>query len=188
MTKNTKKSRSWAKPLIIGAVAFSTLAGASLTTAQARGWGDGDRHGGYSQMHKDGQRGDGPMRFSKDRLDRFFTMIDATDEQKEKLTAIFDKAQDDMKALRDTRDDNRKAMRDQITELLKAPEFDRQAAKDLIDSRDEMRGGGKDIVETALLDAVEVLTPDQRSKVADFVGDRGGFLFGGFGHGRGPRN
>ncbi len=187
----------WKKTLIVSTVALSVLAGAGFSAVQAHSWGDGNRNGEYSRMHdgdrdggrRGGMRGQGMEQgFSKERLDRFFTMIDATPEQKDKITAIFDKVRDDMKAVRDNRDDNRKEMRDQITELLKAPEFDREAAKNLLEGRDAMRTGNREIMQTALLDAVEVLTPEQRAKVADFAAERGGFFLGGKGHGRGHGN
>lgn len=192
------KTRSWKKILVVGTVALSTLAGAGLTVAQAHGWNDGDRNGGYHQQMRKGERGDkrghGPQQgFSKERLDRFFSMIEATPEQKEKITAIFDKVQDDLKAKRDNRDENRKEMRDEITKLLKAPEFDRSAAENLLEGRDSMREDSMKMIQTAMLDAVEVLTPDQRAKVADFAAERGGFFFDGpgghdRGHGHGPRD
>ncbi|MCO6186128.1 Spy/CpxP family protein refolding chaperone [Rhizobium sp. L1K21] len=184
---NSQKTSTWKKTLIVGVVTLSTLAGTGFTAARAGGWKDGGRNGEYGQQM--GRGGHGPMgggfdrAFSGERLDRFLSMIDATPEQKEKITAIFTKVRDDMEAKRDARTDNRKDMQAEVTKLLKAPEFDRAAAENLLEGRDAMRDDSRQLIQTALLDAVEVLTPEQRTKVADFASERGGMFFGDRGHG-----
>ncbi len=196
---NTNSTRSWKKSLIIGAVALSTIAGAGFTAAQARGWGEGRGNGDCSQMQDGGKQGQmrkghgkfgqmqkgGQQGFSEQRLESFLTMIEATPEQKEKITEIFKTARETMQTRRDNRSENQAEMRKQVTELLKAPEFDREAAANLMEGRDSMREDGRATMQTAMLDAVEVLTPEQRTKIADFIAKRGGMFFG---QGHGPRN
>lgn len=116
-------------------------------------------------------------KFMEHRLNRLLDSVDATAEQKQKITDIFKKARESAQA--DRREPGQ--MREQMIMLLKEPTIDRNAVEALATSRAERMQEVSKIMSNALVDAAEVLTPDQRVKLADKVKDFGP----GFGHGQG---
>jgi periplasmic protein CpxP/Spy len=95
-------------------------------------------------------------------VDRFARRIDATAEQKQKLTVIATSLATDIQPLHQKMHDARK----RGIELLRQPAVDRTAVEafraEQIAAADE---ASKRLVQ-ALTDAAEVLTPEQRAKVA----------------------
>ena len=101
--------------------------------------------------------------------ERMLEEIDATPEQEEKLEAIMDKLHDDvrpiMRGFRDTRDD--------VAKLLGAATIDREAAEKLRAERIAAADEASRKLTTALLDAAEVLTAEQRAELLEHFEDRG---------------
>lgn len=116
--------------------------------------GMGGHHGGMMQKVKGG--------FMEHRMIKALDSVDATDEQKQKIKAIFDKAREDVKATRGEPGQ----MRDQMKALFEKPTIDRDAVEAMRKARVQKMDDASKIMTTAMVDAAEVLTPDQRAKLA----------------------
>lgn len=124
--------------------------------------GMGGHHGGMMQKVKGG--------FMEHRMDRALDSVDATDEQKQKIKAIFEKARESASALRGERGQ----MRDQVKALLEKPAIDRDAVEAMRKARIQKMDDASKIMTTAMVDAAEVLTPEQRAKLAKELGEMSG--------------
>ena len=116
--------------------------------------GMGGHHGGMMQKVKGG--------FMEHRMGKMLDSVDATDEQKQKIKAIFDKAREDVKATRGEPGQ----MREQMKALFEKPTIDRDAVEAMRKARVQKMDDASKIMTTAMVDAAEVLTPDQRAKLA----------------------
>jgi Spy/CpxP family protein refolding chaperone len=111
---------------------------------------------------------------------RAASRIDATPEQQQKLTAIVKGAANDILPMRDKL---RTAGR-QAVALTAAPTVDRDGIERLRAEQVALADAVTKRVTQALADAAEVLTPEQRKKVAERIGsrmdrrERGGFFQG----------
>jgi periplasmic protein CpxP/Spy len=145
-------------------ITLATLAGGA---AAALSWG-AFAHGGR------GGRGGfgGPM--SEERIEKmvkhFGVEVNATPEQQEKLTAIAKQAAKDLEPLRGQAMETRK----QAMELLSQPSVDRAALEKLRVSKLQHADAMSRRVTQALGDAAEVLTPEQRKKLAEHIESRRG--------------
>lgn len=122
--------------------------------------GQGGRHG-FMQKAKGG--------FMEYRMDRALNAVDATDEQKQKIKAIFEKARENMQAMRGEPG----GMRDEIKAVLEKPVIDRDAVEAMRKTRVQKMDDASKIMTTAMIDAAEVLTPDQRAKLAKEIDGHG---------------
>lgn len=129
---------------------------ASLLIA-ATSYAQADHHRPQSRM----ERGD-PEQMMQRHIDHMAKAADATPDQKAKLTAIAKAAQADIKPLRD----QLKANRERGAALYTAPTIDRAAMEQhraeqfkIMDQISQRRS-------KARLDSAEVLSPEQRSKLA----------------------
>jgi periplasmic protein CpxP/Spy len=95
--------------------------------------------------------------------------IDATPEQQQKLTAIAKGAARDLAPMRNQATDLRK----QATELLSAPSVDRNALERLRASKLQHADAASRRITQALGDAAEVLTQEQRKKLAEHAARMG---------------
>ena len=129
--------------------------------------GMGGHHGGMMERVKGG--------FMEHRMTKALDSVDATDEQKQKIKAIFEKAREDMKANRGEPGQ----MRDQMKALLEKPTIDRDAVEAMRKARVQKMDDASKIMTTAMLDAAEVLTPEQRAKLATEMDEKS--------HGHRPR-
>lgn len=104
------------------------------------------------------------------RIDGALEAVDATAEQEKKIWAIVDATRADVRpSFREFRD-----ARGQIVDALTAATVDRAAVEKLRAERvAAVEATSKKIAEAAL-QAAEVLTPEQRAKLADRFKDRGG--------------
>jgi periplasmic protein CpxP/Spy len=116
-------------------------------------------------------RGDhgNPQAMAERRIDGLIKMINGTPEQKTKLLALAQTAMTDMKPLRE----QLRATRKRGMELLTAASIDRSAI-------DKLRGDSVQLMDCIsrrisahMMDAAEVLTPAQRTQVAEKMKSRG---------------
>jgi Spy/CpxP family protein refolding chaperone len=119
-----------------------------------RGWRDDGPHG----MHRGGFM---PGRIERV-VDRALWSVDATREQRDKVTAIFDRAVDDVFALREKHLEGRRQIRD----ALAAPTIDRDRIEALRTEQMTLAETASKRITGAFADAAEVLSPDQRSQLS----------------------
>ena len=144
----------------------ATVAGAFAFTglSQAHGeadYGPGMGHHGMRGMH-DKMDPDSMAKFIDWRVSAMLSKVDATPEQKTKVADIVKTAAKELAPLRD----QHHAARDKVTELLTAPKIDRAALEKLRADELQLAETLSRRATTALADAADVLTPEQRSKLA----------------------
>lgn len=128
------------------------------------------QHGGYGEGPMNANFG-GPRHggFGPGGLDRILEEIDATSEQEKKLWDIADSVRDEVRpVMREMRD-----TREKLTELLSAPTVDTAAIETLRAERLAKLDEVSKKISTALVEAANVLTPEQRTKLAAEMKDRG---------------
>jgi len=96
-------------------------------------------------------------------INRFASKVDASAEQKEKLSAIAKSAVKDLAPLRD----KARTARKQAIEILAGASVDRPAIERLRAEQIQLADAGSKRLTQAFADAAEVLTPDQRKKLAE---------------------
>jgi len=160
VTEAPKKGRSLTFIVGVGIAAVIAI-GTGAAVAQGGGWGMGGHGGG---MHGMG------MRFAEHRFEKVMDEIDATDDQQDKIWAIVDKTRADLRPMgREFR-----GMREEVATLLSAPTIDKAAVEALRVKRlAEVDAASKQAV-AALVEAAEVLTPEQRAKLVEEMKDHKG--------------
>jgi len=103
------------------------------------------------------------------RISRMVTQVGGTAEQRDRIVAIMKAAMADQAKLRE----QGRALRGQGIELLKAPSIDRAALEKHRADRLALFDAMSRRMTTALADAAEVLTPEQRVKFAELSERRG---------------
>lgn len=147
-------SRRWRVAGLAAAVAGALALGA-CSHGPHRGWGDGAMSG---QM--DPERA---ARFTEKMADRIVSAVDGTPEQKQRIATIAQAATTDLMPMREKlRDGRRRSM-----ELLRAPTIDRGAIETLRVEQIALADGASKRLAQAMADTAEVLTPEQRVKLAD---------------------
>jgi Spy/CpxP family protein refolding chaperone len=131
-------------------------------------------HGGHRGWH------DGPMsgqmdperaaRFAERMADRVVSAVDGTPEQKQRIQGIAQAAITDLAPLREQAG---AARRDAIA-LLAAPAIDRGAIEALRARQMGLADGASKRIAQAMADTAEVLTPEQRTKLAERMQRRAG--------------
>jgi periplasmic protein CpxP/Spy len=153
--------------LAIALIAVALVAGVTgslLSTAFGQGFGW--RGGGWH---------DGPFTAAQidDRIDRMTKHmaieLDATADQQARIAAIAKAAVGDLRPLRE----RAQAARAQGLALLTAPTIDRSAIERLRSEQIGLAETASKRIAQALADAADVLNPEQRKKVADWVASRG---------------
>jgi protein CpxP len=160
-TRRGLPSRRWKLAGIAVAVA-GVLALGACSHGPGRGWDD--RHAA-GQM--DPERA---ARFTEKMADRVVSAVDGTPEQRQKIAAI---ARDAMKDLVPMRERVRAARRQSI-ELLGAATIDRPAIERLRAEQVGLADTASKRLAQALADTAEVLTPEQRVKLAERMSKRMG--------------
>ncbi len=115
-----------------------------------------------------GERGDATDMIER-RIDHMIQAINGTPEQKAKLTAIAQAAMADMKPLRE----QHIAARKKGMELLAAPTIDRGALEQLRAQQIQLADSMSRRMLAQMSDAAEVLTPGQRTQLAEKMKSRG---------------
>ncbi|MGE0803742.1 MAG: Spy/CpxP family protein refolding chaperone [Lautropia sp.] len=95
--------------------------------------------------------------------ERLVKSIDGTPEQRDRISGIAKQAATDLQALRKQSGD----LRRQGLDLLKAPSIDRAAIEALRSQQMAVADAMSKRAATAFADTAEVLTPDQRAKLAE---------------------
>ena len=161
------RSSGIARWVVIGALGLAAIGGIGVVSAVSQdmgprfhqaawgGWGGGGMHGRHG-----GPGFGGPA--------RIFSELDLTDEQEDRIFAIMDglrsQARPLMREFRGTRED--------LAALLAAPTIDRAAVEALRADRMAKADEASRKLATALTEAAEVLTPEQRAKAAKMLEDR----------------
>ncbi|MDX2055706.1 MAG: Spy/CpxP family protein refolding chaperone [Polyangiaceae bacterium] len=161
-TKNPRRRRGL-KWLLIGApaIAFAGMFFAKHRTAWAEDGGCRG-HFGMSEEKMDA--------FFEHRLEFVFHAIDATPEQQEKIRAIVDSAKPEVKRLRE----ERRALKAKIKTALTAPTVKADELELLRQEALGMAGNGSELLTQNLVKISQVLTLEQRKKIADFMARRFG--------------
>jgi len=143
--------------LVAGAIA---VAGVGMYRQHAMGFGHGWR--GHDWM-QEGPRGE---QFALQRVERMIGFatrrLDATEDQKKRLTDIATAAARDLLPMRARMREARREAR----QLLAAPTVDRDALEALRASQMANADAASRRLAQAIADAAEVLTPEQRAKLA----------------------
>lgn len=134
---------------------FFKLAGAAALLAGATG---------TAYAHRRGRSAGGPLEpeHMERMLKHLYAEIDATEEQKQKLTPIVQDAARDLAPLREKAQQARR----RGLELLSAPSVDRGALEALRAEQIQSADAASRRLTKALADVAEVLTPEQRKTVA----------------------
>lgn len=168
MTDETKPTRrGFGYIALIGAAIVGLVGGGLATSAMGHGgfgprhWGGGPGGWGHHRMHGE-MTPDRAKEHVARIIDRFGRHIDATDEQKQKLTAIGTALATDMLPLHQKMHETRK----RGIELLRQPTVDRAAVEAFRAEQIAAADTASKRLTQALTDAAEVLTPEQRAKIA----------------------
>jgi len=160
--RSTTSATSYRRWTLAG-IAAATVAvlGAGLSWhghAHAHGFGFGGRHGGWEQMDPDAM--------SK-RIEAMVAYrladVDATPEQKTKIAAIMQAAANELSSLRG----QGRELRRRSMELLSAPTIDRAQLEALRVQQLQLHETVSRRMLQAIADAAELLTPEQRAKLAE---------------------
>ena len=137
------------------------------------GIGDEGMGGGHRGAHqRDGGRGMDPAKMQarlEKRVGYMVWQIGGTTEQRDKIVAIAKSAMTEVAGLRQ----QRREMRAQGLALLKAPTVDRAAVEKLRVDGMALADTASKRMTQAMADAAEVLTPEQRAKLAERMEARG---------------
>lgn len=163
-------SRGWGRRIVIGGLAAAAVAGIGLAVANSGEFGDGHGmlHFGKGHQMMDASMGRGG--FSERRMEHMMEDIDATPEQSKKLKELFGSARDEIAPMLDDFRDTRNAAAD----ILGAPTIDRSAIEKLRSERVAAIDAASRKMTATLVDAAEILTPEQRAKILERFKARGG--------------
>jgi|SRR5215470_3561467 len=177
--------------LVGGVLVLSGVVVGVCTTALSQdygprwGWHDSGPHGRHDGWRNErdgsgyfGRRGwrrghfGGGSFFTPGRVERMVNRVaravDASSEQKQKITEVFRGAADDLNALRQKRLDGRK----QMVEVLAAPTIDRGKLEALRAAQMQLADAASKRLTAAVADAGDVLTPAQRTELAKRIEER----------------
>ncbi|MCA1370851.1 Spy/CpxP family protein refolding chaperone [Bradyrhizobium sp. BRP14] len=161
-------SKGWGRRAAIGGIAALAVVGAvGFAAARSDDFGFGMGRFGMGGHMMQAHMGGG---FMEHRIGSVLDELDATPEQEDKLWDIIDKARAEIRpTFRDFRE-----TREEVIELLGASTIDRAAAEKLRSERIAAIDEASRKMTTALLDAAEVLTPEQRAKLVEHLKERRG--------------
>ena len=157
-TPNTGKRRTrW---LVAGGVAVLALAGIGAAGAMGGGMGPHMMAMGMGHGGPFGGRG----------IERALEAVDATAEQEDRIWAIIDGARADLRpTMREFRD-----TRKQVMDLMAAPTIDAAAVEKLRAERIAAIDAASKKMTAGVVAAAQVLTPEQRAKLAEQMKERKG--------------
>ena len=165
MSSTTNRNTKFLSRLTLGAVTALLFAAGPLAHAQmGGGHGHGDGHHGKSM------RGDMDPARAAERFERRLShgVPDATEDQKARLSVIAKAAMADLKPIRD----QQRAARAKSMRLLTQQSIDRSALERVRVESASLRDAHSKRMTQAMADAAEVLTPAQRTKIAERMQQR----------------
>jgi Spy/CpxP family protein refolding chaperone len=171
MSDETKPARrGFGYIALIGAAVLGIVGGGLATSAFGHGgfgpggprhWGGG---GGWGHHRMHGEvTPERAKEHAAHMVDRFARRIDATAEQKQKLTTIATALAADMQPMHQRMHEARK----RAIELLRQPAVDRAAVEAFRAEQIAAADAASKRLTQALTDAADVLTPEQRTKIAE---------------------
>ena len=163
-TSTAKPRRPFLKGLLTGGLVGTLVAGGAGAFAQHEShphfW-----KSGCSQRHA--MRDPGVMRERADFMVEWtLSRIDASEQQRAQVKTVVQAAIEDLLQLREEHQSNRKAM---VTALME-PSVDRAELDRIRSAELSLMDRGSQRIVSALADAAEVLTPEQRAKLAEMAG------------------
>jgi periplasmic protein CpxP/Spy len=171
-----RRTRGLLYTLII--VLASGLTGVFVSQAMSEefGWGPGFGHAGWGHGGwMDGPPDPAQIEGRVDRGIRHLAIeIDATPEQQDKLRTIVKAAIKDLLPLLG----ERQAAHERARDLLTRPTIDRAELEKFRTEHMAMWDTASKRIVQAFADAAQVLTPEQRQKIAEFMSERRGFWHG----------
>lgn len=159
-TDRSPRRRGW-RAAAVGAVLVGALAVAACSHGPFRGG-----HGATAAGPIDPERA---ARFVERMADRVIDAVDGTAEQRQRIQAIARAASDDLLPL----GERTRTARRQSVELLGAATIDRAAIEALRADQIALADTASRRIAQALADTAEVLTPPQRTKLAERLQRRG---------------
>ena len=157
------KRRPFLKGLLTGGLVGTLVAGGVGAFAQH------DGHGHFWKAgcgHRQAMRDPGVMRERADFMVEWtLSRIDASDAQRSEVKSVVQGAIEDLLQLRQEYESNRKAM----MEALIQPEIDRDQLDRIRSAEVSLMERGSRRIVTALADAADTLTPEQRLQLAEMV-------------------
>lgn len=153
-TTKTTNGRGWGRRgfwalLIVPVLLAAGICGARAYADEAFGFGHGGMGAGNPEQHK---------AFMERRLDKMLDNVKATDSQRTAIKAIFERMFADMRPIHQ----QHKALHDQIAAAFAADTVDRAAVENLRKQIPTLVDQASQVFSKALLDASQVLTPEQR--------------------------
>jgi periplasmic protein CpxP/Spy len=156
-------SRRW-KIAGISAAVVGVLTLGACSHAGHRGWAGGPGMAGPADPERAAQ-------FAEKMADRLVSRVDGTPEQRQRIAGIAQGATTDLLPLRE----QARATRLQSIELLRAPTVDRAGIEALRVEQLRLADAASKRLAQAIGDAAEVLTPEQRAKLAERMAARRGW-------------
>lgn len=153
---------------LLGTGVVVALAGTAMLTAEAAPM-DGHRHGGMMAGPMGGYPG-GMM--GGPRAERMLEAVGASAEQRAQIRQIMDAARADLQAQRE----GGRALHEQMRQLFTQPTVDANAAEALRQQQLARHDVASKRMMQAMLEASRVLTPEQRTKLAELAAQRRGMM------------
>jgi protein CpxP len=162
----TSNTRHWRKHGFWVLLALPVLLGAGFWAVRAHadpgfGWGPGGFGGGSPEQHK---------AFMERRLDRMLEGVNATDAQRTAIKAIFERMFTEMRPIRQ----QHKTLHDQFVGALSADTVDAAAVENLRKQIAPLADQASQVFTKAILDASQVLGPEQRQALVKHIQERHG--------------
>ena len=162
----TPRSPRQRRTLLIGSAILGVLMVLVGAKAYVSAAGGGWHHGGHGSMTSEEIAGriEHGVKYA-------LSEVDATTDQKAKVTAILQAAAGDVHALRD----QHLAARSEIHEIMSAPTIDRARLESVRAEGLRLADEASRRIVTAVADAAEVLTPEQRTKLIEEMQEQHGW-------------
>jgi len=165
-TNQTNRSRHWGKGGLLALLAVPVLLAAGFCAARAHadegfGFSPGGFGAGSPEQHK---------AFMEKRLDRMLEQVKANDSQRTTIKAIFDRMFTEMRPIHQ----QHKALHDQFVAALSADSVDRAAVEQLRKQISPLADQASQVFSKAVLDASQVLTPEQRQALMKNIQEQHG--------------